>query len=442
MEMQQIKDLFSAPLDTPQMAQGWIRSVRRSKNAIFVALNDGSCFNSLQLVLTPNLDSPSLTTGASVKAQGLLSASQGSGQDRELRAEKITLLGEADSEFPLQKKHHTFEYLRTISHLRARSNTFSAVFRVRSALSFAIHEFLTQENFFYIHTPVITTNDGEGAGEMFELEGSEDFFGSPAYLTVSGQLQAEALAQALSRVYTFGPTFRAENSNTSRHLSEFWMVEPEIAFCTLEPLIDFIERFVKSVVSAVRERRADDLEFFNSWIHKSLLEELDNIISKPFARVTYTEAVEQILKGAPDSIKGNLKWGDDLGSEREQFLCTDIYHSPVAVYNYPQGIKAFYMKGNDDRKTVAGVDVLFPRLGEVVGGSERESDLDKLSARMKEMGVARGGQLEWYKELRRWGTVPHSGFGIGFERLLMLVTGIANIRDSIPFPRAPKLCYF
>jgi asparaginyl-tRNA synthetase len=390
--------------------------------------------------------------GSALKVQGKLIESQGSGQSFEIKADKVEILSEASPEFPLQKKRHSFEFLRTIAHIRPRSNTFSAVFRVRSVLDFAIHSFFQEQNFVYVHTPIITANDCEGAGEMFqvttmdlnnlpkndkgEVDQKKDFFGKRAGLTVSGQLNAESYALALRNVYTFGPTFRAENSNTTRHAAEFWMVEPEIAFAELSDDMDLAEKMIKYVINYVREKCPEEMEFFNRFIDKGLNERLDNVTKNNFGRITYTEAIEKLLK-ADKKFEYKVEWGIDLQTEHERYLVEEVYKKPVFVTDYPKDIKAFYMRMNDDGKTVAAMDLLAPGVGEIIGGSQREERLDILDKRMDEMGVSKE-ELDWYRDLRKYGGVKHAGFGLGFERLIMYLTGMENIRDVIPFPRTPK----
>lgn len=437
--------------------QGWVRSKRELKDFAFLDVNDGSSLQGLQVVINqdfPDYDQvlKSLNTGSSVSIEGELVASQGKNQRIELQASAARVWGTADLEtYPLQKKRHSFEFLRTIAHLRSRTNTLGAVFRVRNACSSAIHQFFQERDFMWIHTPIITASDCEGAGEQLAVTNlnlqhvpltddqavdySQDFFGKPTYLTVSGQLEGEIMASAFCNVYTFGPTFRAENSNTSRHLAEFWMVEPEVAFCDLQGDMDLAEAFLKYVFKAVLERCPEDFEFFNQRIDKSVLETADTIINSDFERITYTEAVAQ-LKKASRKFEFPVEWGLDLQSEHERYLSEELFKKPVIVTDYPKQIKAFYMRMNDDDKTVAAMDVLMPKIGEIIGGSQREERLDLLEQRI----VAQGLPIEdywWYLDLRRYGTVPHAGFGLGFERLVQFMTGMTNIRDVIPFPRTP-----
>ncbi|WP_017715250.1 asparagine--tRNA ligase [Kamptonema formosum] len=443
--------------DEPVTVQGWVRTKRELKEFAFVELNDGSSMANLQVLLNPDLpDSEGvlklLNTGTSVEVAGVLVESPAKGQRIELKASEVKVYGEADPEtYPLQKKRHSFEFLRTIGHLRSRTNTFGAVFRVRNACAWAIHKFFQERGFMWIHTPVITASDCEGAGEMFAVTSldlkdvprtdkqavdySKDFFGKPAFLTVSGQLEAEVMAMAFGNVYTFGPTFRAENSNTSRHLAEFWMVEPEMAFCDLQGDMDLAEAFLKYIFKHVLETCPEDMEFFNQRIDKSVLATADNIINSQFERVTYTEAI-RLLEKADKTFEYPVSWGLDLQSEHERYLAEDLFKKPTIVTDYPVGIKAFYMRLNEDEKTVAAMDILAPKIGEIVGGSQREERLDVLERRIKAQGL----DIEnywWYMDLRRYGTVPHAGFGLGFERLVQFMTGMANIRDVIPFPRAP-----
>ncbi len=435
--------------------QGWVRTRRDSKDFFFLEVNDGSCLKNLQVVVTRDVPDyeglKDVSTGASVSVVGNLTPSQGKGQTWEIQATEVTLIGPADESFPLQKKRHSMEFLREISHLRPRANLFGAVFRVRSRLSFAIHKFFQERGFFYVNTPIITSSDCEGAGDLFKvttfdldepprtedgfLDFSRDFFSQPTYLTVSGQLEGEAFATALGKIYTYGPTFRAENSNTSRHASEFWMVEPEIAFCDLQQDMDWAEDFIKWVIKEVLDTCKEDLELFFNFVDKGLRERLNFVVERPFNRVSYTEAVE-ILLAADKDWEFPVEWGANLQSEHERYLTEEHFKSPVTVYDYPKDIKPFYMRINDDGKTVAAMDVLLPGIGEIVGGSQREERLDILLENMRKHGIS---EIDYglYADLRRYGSVPHSGFGLGFERLLMFVTGVANIRDVIPFARTP-----
>lgn len=437
------------------LAQGWVRTRRDSKDFFFLELNDGSCLKNVQAVVTRDVSNfeelKGVTTGASVSVVGNLIASQGKGQSWEIQATEVTLIGAADDSFPLQKKRHSMEFLREISHLRPRANLFGAIFRVRSRLSFSIHRFFQEHGFFYVNTPIITSSDCEGAGDMFKvttldmhepprsedgfLDFSRDFFAQPTYLTVSGQLEGEAFATSLGKIYTFGPTFRAEDSNTSRHASEFWMVEPEIAFCDLQEDMDWAEDFVKWVVKDILDTCKEDLALFFNFVDKGLEERLSFVVERPFNRVSYTEAVD-ILLAVDKKWEYPVEWGTNLQSEHERYLTEEHFKSPVTVYDYPKDIKPFYMRINDDGKTVAAMDVLVPGIGEIVGGSQREERLEVLLENMKKHGISEV-DYGWYADLRRYGSVPHSGFGLGFERLLMFVTGVANIRDVIPFARTP-----
>jgi asparaginyl-tRNA synthetase len=454
-----VKDILSLPPQNQEVrVRGWVRTKREMKKLIFVEINDGSCFSGIQctfdreaLTFAPGIKEAleALTTGASAEIRGRLVPSPASGQAAEIAASEITVLGAAPAEtYPLQKKQHSLEFLREIAHLRARTNTFGAIARVRNRLAFAVHRFFQERGFQYVNTPVITSNDAEGAGAMFRVTTLDpakpcpdgykgDFFGKPAFLTVSGQLEAETYACALSRVYTFGPTFRAENSNTARHLAEFWMIEPETAFAGLEDNMDLAEDFLKCLFTTVLDDCASDLAFFNERIGKGIAETLKAAAASTFVRMTYTDAVRELEKATENSGTFEFKpyWGCDLQSEHEKFLTEKVAGGPVIVTGYPKEIKAFYMKMNDDGKTVRAMDVLVPRLGEIIGGSQREDDLEKLSRRMAELGM-NAEDYSWYLDLRRYGTVPHSGFGLGFERLIQYVTGMANIRDVIPYPRA------
>lgn len=438
--------------------QGWVRTKREQKGFSFIEVNDGSSMAGLQVVI--NQDVPDyeetlkrLSTGASVEVTGVLVPSPGKGQRIELKANTAKVYGEADPEtYPLQKKRHSFEFLREIGHLRSRTNTIGAVFRVRNACATAIHQFFQERGFLWVHTPVITASDCEGAGEMFavtslnlkqvplneqkEIDYTQDFFGKPAYLTVSGQLEAEIMAMAFSNVYTFGPTFRAENSNTSRHLAEFWMVEPEMAFCDLDGDMDLAEAFLKYIFSYAMEHCPEDMEFFNARIDDSVLATAENIINNQFERITYTKAIE-LLEKANKKFEYPVEWGLDLQSEHERYLAEDLFKKPTIVTDYPTQIKAFYMRLSDDEKTVRAMDILAPKIGEIIGGSQREERLDVLERRIIQQGLD-PATYWWYLDLRRYGTVPHAGFGLGFERLVQFMTGMANIRDVIPFPRTPQ----
>ena len=441
--------------------RGWLRTVRHSKSVSFLEVTDGSCFAGLQAVANrelPGYDEvvPPLGTGCAVEIAGELVDSPGKGQRYEVHASRVELVGGTGEDYPLQKKRHGFEFLRTIAHLRPRTNTIAAVLRVRNAAAASIHEFFQQQGFLWLHTPVITLSDAEGAGEMFRVttldpanpprdgEGGvdygEDFFGAPAFLTVSGQLEAEIGALAMSRVYTFGPTFRSENSNTSRHLSEFWMVEPELAFCALPALADLAERFLKHVIEGTLRRCPDDFDFFDQRIQPGVVERLQHVAASPFERVSYTDAIA-ILESAGRDFEFPVEWGIDLQSEHERFLAEEHFGVPVVVTDYPRDIKAFYMLQNDDARTVAAMDVLVPKVGEIIGGSQREHRLERLEARLAELDLPREAYW-WYLDLRRHGTVPHAGFGLGFERLVQYMTGMANIRDVHPFPRVPGYAEF
>lgn len=437
--------------------QGWVRTKREQKEFCFVEVNDGSSMVGLQSILTPDLPGyadviKKLSTGASVEIAGVLVASPGKGQRIELKAAEVRVYGEADPEtYPLQKKRHSFEFLRDHAHLRARTNTIGAVFRVRNACATAVHQFFQERGFLWVHTPIISANDCEGAGELFtvttlnlkdvpktktqEIDYSQDFFGRRAFLTVSGQLEAEIMAMAFTNVYTFGPTFRAENSNTSRHLAEFWMIEPEMAFCELAGNMDLAEAFLKHIFRYVLEHCPEDMEFFNQRIDDTVLATADNIINNQFERLTYTKAIE-LLEKADRQFEYPVSWGLDLQSEHERYLAEELFKRPAIVTDYPAEIKAFYMRLNDDGKTVRAMDILAPKIGEIVGGSQREERLEALEQRIQAMGIPQE-DLWWYLDLRRFGTVPHAGFGLGFERVVQFMTGMTNIRDVIPFPRAP-----
>lgn len=437
--------------------KAWVRTKRGNKNVAFLALNDGSTIKNIQIVVEiGSFDEDVLrriTTGACVRVEGLLVESMGKGQSVEIQARTIEIYGEADTEtYPLQKKGHTLEFLREIAHLRPRTNTFSAVFRIRHAMAYAIHKYFNDNGFFYWHSPLITASDCEGAGEMFQVttldmeqlprneEGkvdyTQDFYGKRTSLTVSGQLEGELGAMSLGKIYTFGPTFRAENSNTPRHLSEFWMIEPEMAFYEIEDNMDLAEDFIKYLIRYALENCQDDLEFLQSMYDKNLTDRLRFVLDNSFVRLTYTEAID-ILSASGHKFEFPVRWGVDLQSEHERFLVEHHFKSPVILTDYPKEIKAFYMKQNDDGKTVRGMDVLFPLIGEIIGGSQREESMEKLISRMKEVGI-NPKDMDWYLDTRRFGSAPHSGFGLGFERLLLFVTGMSNIRDVIPFPRYPK----
>ena len=438
------------------LVKGWVRTRRDAKGFSFIELNDGSCLQNLQVIVDDDSDASAsvkqINTGAAVEVEGALVASPGKGQQWELQASRVAMLGGADPEtYPLQKKRHTDEFLRTIAHLRPRTNKYGALFRIRSESAFAVHQFFRDRGFYYLHTPIITGSDCEGAGEMFRVTtlsasgapaGPEaalheaDFFGKEANLTVSGQLEAELFASALGSVYTFGPTFRAENSNTPRHAAEFWMIEPEVAFADLDDNMDLAEDFVKYLVNHVREHCAADLDLFGRFVDKNLMANLDVIAGKPYMRLPYTEAVE-ILQQSKKEFEFPVAYGVDLQTEHERFLTEEHFQCPVIVYNYPKEIKPFYMRYNDDGKTVAAMDLLVPRVGELIGGSQREERLDVLERRIEEAGMDLADYW-WYLDSRRFGTAPHAGFGLGFERFLMMATGVTNIRDVIPFPRTPR----
>jgi len=436
--------------------KGWIKSARDQGKFAFIAINDGSQFANLQVIADSDMPNyqeviPKLHTGASVVVQGTVVESPGKGQAFEVKASTIELVGYCDPEtYPLQKKRHSFEFLRTIAHLRPRTNTIGAVTRVRNALAYATHKFFQEQGFYYIHTPIITGSDCEGAGQMFEVttldlekvpkkdgkaDFTQDFFGKKAFLTVSGQLEAESYCCALSDVYTFGPTFRAENSNTSRHLAEFWMIEPELAFADINDDMDCAEKYVTYILKYVLEKCPQDIEFFNKFISKGLIDRLQHVVDSPFERVSYTEAIE-ILKKANKKFEFPVAWGKDLQSEHERYLTEEHFKKPVFVVNYPKDIKSFYMRINDDNKTVAAMDLLVSGVGELIGGSQREERLDVLEERIKSMGLS-PQDYWWYLDLRKYGSVEHAGFGLGFERLIQFATGMENIRDVIPFPRYP-----
>ena len=449
--------LRSTEFNKPVNVKGWVRTKRDNKQIAFVAINDGSTINNIQVVIDmTSFDENKfklITTGSSLSVTGTLVQSMGKGQTVEIQAKEVEIYGTADPEtYPLQKKGHTLEFLREIAHLRFRTNTFGAIFRIRHAMAFAIHKYFNDHGFYYLHTPIVTGSDAEGAGEMFhvttldmhklpksedgKIDFSQDFFGRETNLTVSGQLEAELGATALSNVYTFGPTFRAENSNTPRHLAEFWMIEPEMAFYDITDDMDLAEDFLKYLISYALENCKDDLEFLNNMYDKELIERLNFVVNNKFERIDYTDAIN-ILTQSDQKFEYPVKWGSDLQSEHERYLVEKYYKKPVMVTNYPKEIKAFYMKQNEDGKTVRAMDVLFPRIGEIIGGSQREEVYDKLVTRIKEMGIPEK-EMWWYLETRKFGTVPHSGFGFGFERLILFVTGMLNIRDVIPFPRTPK----
>ena len=460
-----IRELFAGtePVGSEVALKGWVRTRRDSKQGFsFINLHDGSCFDAIQVVADKSLpnyeqDILRLTTGCAIVAEGKLVESQGKGQRFELQATRIEVVGWVDEPetYPVAAKRHTFEHLREVSHLRPRTNTIGAITRLRHSLAQAVHRYMHDNGFVWVNTPIITASDCEGAGELFRVSTldfaniprderdqpnfSEDFFGKEAFLTVSGQLNVECYCLALSKVYTFGPTFRAENSNTSRHLAEFWMIEPEVAFADLNDNADLAESFLKRVVQDVLDERADDMAFFAERIDKTLMPRLETLVKDEFARMNYSEAIE-VLQRAKKKFEFPVEWGLDLQSEHERYLAEEHAGRPVVVMNYPQDIKAFYMRRNDDGKTVAAMDVLVPGAGEIVGGSQREERLDVLDQQLEKMGLHE--QLWWYRDLRRYGTVPHSGFGLGFERLLSYLTGMGNVRDLIPFPRTPKSAHF
>ena len=442
------------------VVEGWVKTIRDSKTFGFIELNDGSFFKNIQIVFDNNLDNfddlCKLPLSSSIKVTGTFVRTEGAKQPFEIKANKVDLEFASDLDYPLQKKRHSFEYLRTISHLRPRTNTFNAVFRVRSVLSYAIHKFFQERGFVYVHTPIITSSDCEGAGEMFnvntfdlnnlpktedgKVDYSKDFFGKPAHLTVSGQLNVETFAFAFRNVYTFGPTFRSENSNTVKHASEFWMIEPEICFADLKDDMDLAEDMIKYIVKYVMDNCPEEMEFFNNFIDKGLFEKLNNVINSDFARITYTDAIKELEKNN-DKFEFPVHWGSDLQTEHERYLCEVLFKKPVFVTDYPAEIKAFYMKQNPDGKTVAAADLLAPGIGEIIGGSQREDNLDILKAKIKELGM-KESDYWWYLDLRKYGSVRHAGFGLGFERMMMYLTGMQNIRDVIPFSRTPKNCDF
>ena len=457
-----IKNLLSNPvLGSDVLVKGWVRTKRGNKNIIFIALNDGSTINNIQIVVEASSFDENLlkeiSTGACIAVNGKLIESQGQGQNLEISAAAIELYGKSDAEaYPLQKKGHSMEFLRENAHLRFRTNTFGAVFRIRHAMAFAIHKYFNDKGFVYLHTPIITGSDAEGAGEMFQvttmdlknmprnddgsINYSSDFFGKQTNLTVSGQLEGELGALSLGDIYTFGPTFRAENSNTPRHLAEFWMIEPEMAFYDLNDNMDLAEDFVKYIIRYALDNCREDLEFLNNMIDKALLERLKFVVDNEFVRITYTEAVS-ILTSSTKKWDYPVGWGRDLQAEHERYLVEEHFKRPVIITDYPKEIKAFYMKQNDDGKTVRAMDVLFPGIGEIIGGSQREEQYDRLLSRIKELKL-REEDFWWYLDTRRFGSAPHSGFGLGFERLILFVTGMSNIRDVIPFPRTPKNAEF
>ena len=462
MKSQRIAEILkSGVVGSDITVKGWVRTKRGNKNVAFIALNDGSCVANIQIVVDlASFDDEKLklvTTGACLRVDGKLVESPASGQGVEVQAADIEIYGTADPEtYPLQKKGHSLEFLRDIAYLRPRTNTFGAVLRIRHAMAYAIHKYFNDNGFYYLHTPLITGSDCEGAGAMFnvttldianpprtedgKVDYSQDFFGKPCNLTVSGQLEGELGALSLGRIYTFGPTFRAENSNTPRHLAEFWMIEPEMAFYELEDNMELAEDFLKYLIRYALENCREDLEFMNKMWDKELIERLEFVLANDFVRLDYTEGIE-ILKASGRKFEFPCDWGCDLQSEHERYLVEEHFKRPVILINYPKEIKAFYMKQNEDGKTVRAMDVLFPKIGEIIGGSEREADYGKLSARVKELGMNEA-DIWWYLDTRRWGSAPHSGFGLGFERLLLFVTGMGNIRDVIPFPRTPNNAEF
>ncbi len=450
-----IKDILNKNVEDYQNVTvlGWVRTKRVSKNIAFIELNDGSSLKNLQIViLSPeNFPLDEINTGASLMIKGYLEEVQGREQDLEMKAEEIEIIGESPEDYILQKKRHSFEFLREIAHLRARTNTFGVMNRFRSKMAYAVHKFFQEKDFNYIHSPIITSGDAEGAGEVFkvttldltklplndknEIDFSQDFFGEETGLTVSGQLEGELMATALGDVYTFGPTFRAENSNTTRHASEFWMIEPEMAFCNLSEMMELIEEFIKYLFKYALEECAEEMDFFNKWIDKGRVKKLENIINSDFGHVTYTEAIS-ILENVEQEFEFPVHWGIDLQSEHERYLTEDHFKKPIMVTDYPKTIKAFYMRNNDDNQTVAAVDCLVPGVGEIIGGSQREERLDLLKERMLELEMDLD-KYQWFLDIRKYGTVPHAGFGLGFERILMYISGMGNIRDVIPFPRTP-----
>ncbi len=462
MKTQRIAEILKSNATNSEITvKGWVRTKRGNKNVAFIALNDGSCVANIQIVVDlANADEEVLkqiTTGACIRVDGKLVESLGAGQGVEVQAEKIEIYGTADPEtYPLQKKGHSLEFLRDIAYLRPRTNTFGAILRIRHAMAYAIHKYFNDNGFYYLHTPLITGSDCEGAGAMFNVttldianpprteEGkvdySQDFFGKPCNLTVSGQLEGELGALSMGRIYTFGPTFRAENSNTPRHLAEFWMIEPEMAFYELEDNMELAEDFLKYLIRYALENCREDLEFMNKMWDNELISRLEFVLANDFVRLDYTEGIN-ILKASGRKFEFPCDWGCDLQSEHERYLVEEHFKRPVILINYPKEIKAFYMKQNEDGKTVRAMDVLFPKIGEIIGGSEREADYGKLSARVKELGMNEQ-DIWWYLDTRRWGSAPHSGFGLGFERLLLFVTGMGNIRDVIPFPRTPNNAEF
>ena len=455
-----VKDLLAMQAGCEVLVKGWVRTKRGNREIAFIALNDGSTIKNIQIVVDKNAETeailPRITTGACIGVTGELVESLGSGQAVEIHAKNIEIFGECDPmRYPLQKKDTSFEYLRTVAHMRPRTNTFGAVLRLRSQMAYAIHDYFHKKGFVYLHTPLITASDCEGAGQMFQVttldlnnvpknkkgepDYSKDFFGKQTSLTVSGQLEGELGATALGEIYTFGPTFRAENSNTPRHLAEFWMIEPEMAFYDIKDNMDLAEDFIKSLVRYALDNCRDDIQFLNDRYDNTLIERLEGVVNTEFVRLKYTDGIEILKEAIANGHKFEypVDWGTDLQSEHERYLVEEHFGKPVILTDYPKDIKAFYMKQNDDGKTVRAMDVLFPKIGEIIGGSEREADLGKLEARVDELKMSRRG-LEWYIDTRPFGSCPHSGFGLGFERLLLFITGMQNIRDVIPFPRTPK----
>jgi len=458
-----VKDLYrntDSYIGSSVQVSGWVKTLRDSKNFGFIELNDGSFFKNIQVVFDTSLanfeEVRKLSISSSIIVFGQIVKTENAKQPFEMKAEKVEIFNQADLDYPLQKKKHSFEYLRTVSHLRPRTNTFNAVFRVRSVLSFAIHKFFFERGFVYVHTPIITGSDCEGAGEMFQVttmdvenpaktddgkvDYAQDFFGKQSHLTVSGQLDVETFAHAFRNVYTFGPTFRAENSNTVKHAAEFWMIEPEFCFADLQDDMDLAEDMIKYIISYVLENAPEEMEFFNQFIDSTLLERLHNVLNSEFGRITYTDAITELEK-VNDQFEYPVHWGTDIQTEHERYLSEKLFGKPVFVTDYPKEIKAFYMKQNPDGKTVAATDLLAPGIGEIIGGSQREDDLEKLTKRIEELGL----NIEdywWYTDLRRYGSCVHSGFGLGFERMMMYLTGMQNIRDVLPFPRTPKNCEF
>lgn len=458
-----IKDLYRNTdnyIGSSVQVSGWVKTLRDSKNFGFIELNDGSFFKNIQVVFDTSLanfeEVRKLSISSSIIVSGQVVKTENAKQPFELKAESIEIFNQADLDYPLQKKRHSFEYLRTVAHLRPRTNTFNAVFRVRSVLSFAIHKFFFERGFVYVHTPIITGSDCEGAGEMFQVttmdvenpaktedgkvDYAQDFFGKQSHLTVSGQLDVETFAHAFRNVYTFGPTFRAENSNTVKHAAEFWMIEPEICFADLQDDMDLAEDMIKYIISYVLENAPEEMEFFNQFVDPNLLERLHNVLNSKFGRITYTDAIKELEK-VNDQFEYPVHWGTDIQTEHERYLSEKLFGKPVFVTDYPKEIKAFYMKQNPDGKTVAATDLLAPGIGEIIGGSQREDNLEKLNKRIEELGLNKEDYW-WYTDLRRYGSCVHSGFGLGFERMMMYLTGMQNIRDVLPFPRTPKNCEF